>query len=330
MGPSTGGPRTGLTDVAGLLVGHATDPVGLTGATAVLCPGGAVGGAVIRGCASGVLGLDVLDPEHVVERIHGVILAGGSAFGLEAAFGVMAHLEAAGVGFPTAAGIVPLVVGAILYDLGLGDPTARPDRAMGRRAAEAATGGPVAEGSIGAGTGATVGKAFGLGRAMKGGIGTASRRLGAATVAALVVVNAVGDVRDPASGALLAGARTAPDEPHLADAAQAIRRGAVHLGFAATHTTIGVVATDLLLTKPEARRLAALAHDGLVATLSPPHLVVDGDTLFALATGTRTGRDLPLDALGLGAGEAVAEAVGRAIRAATSLGGVPAWQDLQG
>jgi len=318
-----------LTDVAGLLVGHATDPVGLTGVTVVLCPAGAAAGVAIRGPATGVFGQDVLDPLHAAERIHAVVLAGGSAFGLEACFGVMAHLEAQGVGFRTAASLVPIVVGAILYDLGLGDARARPDRAMGARAAVAASAGSVAEGSVGAGTGATVGKTFGLRRAMKGGVGTASRRVLAATVGALVAVNAVGDVRDPETGGLLAGARDAPDGRRLVDAQRAIRAGAVRLGFAPTHTTIGLVATDAALTKAEAARLAALAHAGLARTLSPPHLSVDGDTLFALSTGTVAGPDVPpFDALGLAAADAVAEAIVRGIRAATALGGLPAACDL--
>jgi L-aminopeptidase/D-esterase-like protein len=254
-----------------------------------------------------------------------VLLAGGSAFGLEAVSGVMAHLEAQGVGFVTAAAVVPLVAGAILYDLGVGDPGARPDRALGLRAAAAATGAPVAEGSVGAGTGATVGKLFGVARAMKGGIGTASRRVAAATVGAVVAVNAFGDVRDPASGALLAGTRDRPDGRALADAAAILRAGGVAPGFHGMHTTIGVVATDARLGKVEATRLAELAHLGLAATLSPPHTTVDGDTLFAVSTGDAV---VPFDALGLAAADCVAEAVVRAVRAATALGGVPAWRDL--
>lgn len=315
-----------LTDVPGLLVGHASDPVGLTGCTAVLCPGGAVAGVEVRGFASGVAGLDLLDPRHLAERIHGVVLAGGSAFGLEAVFGVMAELEARGAGFPTPGGVVPLVVGAILYDLGLGDPGARPDRAMGQRAAAAATAGPVGEGSVGAGTGATVGKLFGMTRAMKGGLGTASARVGAATVGALVAVNALGDVRDPTTGALLAGARDAPDGRRLCDSARALRVGDATPAFPGTHTTIGVVATDARLAKPEAARLAGLAHLGLAAALSPPHTTVDGDALFALSTGAVT--TVPLDRLGLAAADCVGAAVVRAIQAATSLGGLPAWRDL--
>ncbi|MBI3454646.1 MAG: P1 family peptidase [Candidatus Rokubacteria bacterium] len=314
-----------FTDVPGLLAGHTSDPLAVTGCTAILCPGGAVAGVEVRGWASGVAGLDLLDPRHVAERIHGVVLAGGSAFGLEAVFGVMAHLEAQGIGFATPGGVVPLVVGAILYDLSVGDARARPDRAMGQRAAAAATRHGVAEGSVGAGTGASVGKLFGMARAMKGGLGTASRRVGAARVGALVAVNAFGDVRDPASGALVAGARDAPDGHQLVDAARALRAGAPVPGVQGTHTTIGVVATDARLTKAEARRLAGLAHLGLAAVLSPPHTTVDGDTLFCLSTGDIAA---PLDALGLAAADCVAEAVVRGVRAATSLGGLPAWRDL--
>jgi L-aminopeptidase/D-esterase-like protein len=315
----------GITDVPGLLVGHATDSAGLTGCTAILCPGGAVAGVEVRGWAAGVAGLELLDPRHLVEQIHGVVLAGGSAFGLEAVFGVMAHLETQGVGFVTPRGVVPLVAGAILYDLGLGDPRARPDRAMGRRAAAAATAGPVTEGSVGAGTGASVGKVFGLARATMGGLGTASRRVGGATVGAVVAVNAVGDVRDPATGALIAGARDAPDGRRLVDSARALRAGATLSGLRGTATTIGAVATDARLTKAEATRLAGLAHLGLAAVLSPPHTTLDGDTLFCLSTGAAAGSR---DALGLAAADCVAEAVVRAVRAATSLGGLPAACDL--
>ncbi len=313
-----------LTDVPGIRVGHATDLERITGCTAILCPGGAVGGVEIRGWASGVAGLDLLDPRHLAERIHGVVLAGGSAFGLEAISGVMAVLEAEGIGFQTGPTVVPLVAGAILFDLAIGDPRARPDRAMGEQAARAAGTGPVAEGSVGAGTGATVGKLYGLARAMKGGIGCASLRVGEAVVGALVAVNALGDVRDPDSGRLLAGTRESPDGRGLLDTARALREGAPPPAFRGGHTTIGVVATDARLTKPQAAALAGLAHLGLARTLSPPHTTVDGDALFALSTGER---EIPLDHLGLAAAEVVARAVVRAITTATSLGGVPAWRD---
>jgi L-aminopeptidase/D-esterase-like protein len=318
-----------LTDVTGLLVGHAADLVGLTGCTAVLCPGGAVAAVEVRGGASGLLGLDLLDPGHIATRVHGAVLAGGSAFGLEACFGVMAHLESRGVGLPTTAGPVPLVVGAILYDLTVGAPEVRPDRAMGERAAAAASSGPVTEGSVGAGAGASIGKAFGLARAMKGGLGTASREVGSATVGAVVAVNAFGDVRDPATGVLLAGARDAPGGHRLVDTAHELREGRITPGFRQTHTTIGVVGTDAPLDGAEARRVAALAHLGLAAALSPPHLSVDGDALFCLATGSLARAESPTaDVLGLAAADCVAEAIVRAIRTATALSGLPAWRDL--
>jgi len=320
-----------LTEVAGLLVGHATDLVGLTGCTAVLCPGGAVAAVEVRGGATGLLGLDLLDPGHIATRVHGAVLAGGSAFGLEACFGVMAHLEARGVGLPTPAGPVPLVIGAILYDLAVGTPHVRPDRAMGERAAQAAVSGPVAEGSIGAGAGASVGKAFGLARAMKGGLGSASRQVGPATVGVLMAVNAFGDVRDPATGALLAGARDMPDGRTLVDTARQLRENRIMPGFGRTHTTIGIVGTDAALDGAEARRVSALAHLGLAAALSPPHLSVDGDALFCLATGSVARAETPTpDALGLAAADCVAEAIVRGIRTATGLGGLPAWRDLYG
>jgi L-aminopeptidase/D-esterase-like protein len=280
----------------------------------------------MRGWASGVAGLELFDPRHVATRIHAVVLAGGSAFGLEAVFGVMAHLEAEEVGFETPAARVPLVAGAILYDLGVGDRRARPDRAMGRAAARDASAGPVAEGSVGAGTGATVGKLFGLSRAMRGGLGTASRTAGPATVGALVAVNAVGDVRDPATGALVAGARDASGGRQLVDTARALRAGTPPPAFRGTHTTIGVVGTDALLTKSEAAQLAGLAHLGLAAALSPPHTTVDGDTLFCLSTGVAA--TVPLDRLALAAADCVAEAVLRGVRAATAVAGVPAARDL--
>ena len=267
----------GLTDVAGLLVGHAADLVGLTGCTAVLCPAGAVAAVEVRGGATGLLGLDLLDPGHIATRVHGAVLAGGSAFGLEACFGVMAHLEARGIGLPTTGGVVPLVVGAILYDLAVGAPHVRPDRAMGERAAAARPGAARSrKARSGPAPARPSARRSASARAMKGGLGTASRRVGAATVGALVAVNAFGDVRDPATGALLAGARDAPDGHGLVDTARHLREGRIAPGLRQTHTTIGVVGTDATLDGAEARRVAALGHLGLAAALSPPHLSVEG------------------------------------------------------
>jgi L-aminopeptidase/D-esterase-like protein len=274
-----------------------------------------------------VLGLDYLDPRHLVPTVNGVVLGGGSRFGGESVWGVMRWLEEHGVGFTAGPTVVPHVPGAFLFDLNIGDGKARPTRDMGYEAASRAAGGPVAEGSVGAGLGASVGKLHGIARAMRGGIGSASTRVDGITVGALVAVNAVGDVRDPATGALVAGTRDSANGHHLIDTARALMTGDATLGrFAAPqHTTIGVIATDARLTKPECAKLASLAMAGFSRALSPPHTAFDGDTLFALSMG-----DTPADVtrLGLAAADAVARAIVRGVRAATALPHVPAARDL--
>jgi L-aminopeptidase/D-esterase-like protein len=314
-----------ITDVPGIRVGHAGDSIGLTGVSVVLCDRPAVAAVELRGGANDVSGLDYLDARHLVSTVNGVVLAGGSRFGGEAIWGVMRWLEERGIGYRAGPHVVPHVPGACLFDLSVGDPRARPTREMGYAAAAAATTGTVAEGNIGVGTGATVGKLFLLPQAMRGGIGSASVRMGGATVGALVAVNAVGDVRDPDTGMLIAGTRDAPEGRRLVDSAS-LMRGQADLGrFGTGHTTIGVVATDAKLTKPEAAKLASLGMLGFATALSPPHTAFDGDTLFALSVG-----DVASDVtrLGLGAADAVARAIVRAIRAATSLPGLPAARDL--
>jgi L-aminopeptidase/D-esterase-like protein len=315
-----------ITDVPGVRVGHATDAVGVTGVSVVLVDRPAVCGVELRGGANDVLGLDYLDPRHLVGHVDAVVLGGGSRFGGEAVWGVMRWLEERGRGFAAGAWRVPHVPAAFLFDLTVGDGRARPTREMGHAAAAAAAAGPVAEGSVGAGTGASVGKLHGLARAMRGGLGTASARVGDAVVGALVAVNAVGDVRDPATGALVAGARDAADGRRLIDTARELARGVALGRFAAPeHTTLGVIATDARLTKAEATKVAALAMLGLARALSPPHTAFDGDTLFALSVG-----DVPADPtrLGLAAADAVAQAIVRGVRAATALPGLPAARDL--
>ncbi|MBI4588064.1 MAG: P1 family peptidase [Candidatus Rokubacteria bacterium] len=314
-----------ITDVPGLRVGHATDAAGLTGCTVVLSDRPAVGGVELRGWANAVHGLDFLDPRHLVPTLDGVVLCGGSAFGLEAVFGVMQYLEERGVGFSAGPTVVPHVAGAVLFDLNVGDSKARPTRAMGYRACQAARTGSVEEGNVGAGTGATVGKLFGLPRAMKGGIGSADGRIGEVVVGALVAVNALGDVRDPETGVLLAGARDRPDGVILVDTAKALAAGAPPPRFGPQHTTIGIVGTNARLTKPEATKVAQFGMLGFARSLSPAHTGVDGDTLFCLSVG-----DAPVDltALGVAVADAVARAISRAIRAAASLPGLPACRDL--
>lgn len=321
-------PAGGLTDVAGLRVGHFTDSRRPTGCTVVLAEGGAVCGVDVRGGAPGTRETDLLDPVNTVQQVHAVVLSGGSAFGLESATGVVRYLEEKGVGFPVGVGRVPIVPAAILFDLGLGDWTIRPDAKAGYEAARVAATGPVPEGSVGAGAGATVGKVFGPGSAMKGGVGTASLRLpGGAVVAALVAVNAYGDVVDAATGRLLAGVRT-PDGKGLRGAVDALLAGAPPgRSLAGQNTSIGVVATNVTLTKTEATKVAQMAHDGFARSIRPVHTPWDGDALFALSTGAVTVEQAAL-LVGTLAAEAVARAVARAVLAATGLPGYPSASDL--
>ncbi len=316
-----------LSDVPGLRVGHHTDARRPTGCTVVLCEAGAVCGVDVRGGAPGTRETDLLRPENRVDRVHAVLLTGGSAFGLDAAGGVMRWLEERGHGFPVGPARVPIVPAAVLFDLWVGDPGIRPGADAGYAACEAAGPGPAAQGSVGAGAGATVGKLFGMDRAMKGGIGSASIRVGGVTVAALVAVNATGDIVDPAAGRIVAGARGA-DGSGLAGSVAAFLRGEWSERLrAGTATTIGVVATDAQLDKAQAHKLASMAHDGLARTIHPAHTPLDGDTLFALATGTG-GRTVDLTVLGTLAAEVTARAVLNAVRAATGLPGIPAARDL--
>jgi L-aminopeptidase/D-esterase-like protein len=311
--------------IPGLRVGHVTDATALTGCTVILSDAPAVGGVEIRGWAAGVHGLEFLDPRHLVPTLDGVVLAGGSAFGLEAIWGVMQYLEERGVGFRTSQTVVPHVAGAILYDLGVGDARVRPERAMGYRAAAAARPGPVEEGNVGAGTGATVGKIGGIARATKGGLGCAVGELDGVHLGAIMAVNAVGDVRDPETGRLIAGARDAADGRRLIDTAAALAAGVPAPAFGPVNTTIGLVATTATLDKVEAGRVARLAMDGFTRALSPPHLATDGDTLFCLSVGTG---DAPVEALGRALADLVARAIVRGVRAATGAAGLPAARDL--
>ena len=310
--------------IPGVRVGHATDPVALTGCTVILPDRPAVGGVEIRGWAAGVHGLEFLDPRHLVPHVDAVVLAGGSAYGLEAIWGVMQYLEERGVGFPVTRTVVPHVAGAILFDLGVGDHRVRPDRAMGYAAAQAPGRAACEEGNVGAGTGATVGKLHKLERAMRGGLGCAVVEGAGFVTAAIMAVNAVGDVRDAESGQLVAGARDAAGE-RLVDTAAALAAGAPPPVFRPQNTTIGCVITDARLGKAEASRVAALAMGGYARALSPPHLTTDGDTLFCLSIGDRAADPLEVGTLGA---RAVAQAILRGVRAATGLPGLPAARDL--
>lgn len=311
----------GLTDIAGIRVGHISDYAGVTGCTAILCEEGAVGGVDIRGSATGTEEIATLDPGHVTPQVHGIVLAGGSAFGLEAASGVRRYLEHRGFGYATGAAKVPIVPAAILYDLGIGKASVRPTAAMGEAAAAAATDDAVKEGSVGAGTGATVGKIFGMGRAMKSGVGSFTVELsGGVLVAALVAVNALGDVRDPATGKIIAGARKTAGGREFADSNEQMMRGAGPGGEGRGNTTLAVAATNARLTKVQATKLAQFASLGVARAIYPVNTMFDGDTTFALSLGTRTA---DINTLGVAAAEAVAQAILRAVKFAKTLGGVP-------
>lgn len=309
----------GLTDVPGILVGHATDATALTGCTAILCGTEAVGGVDIRGSATGTCEVEALDPGHLAPNVHAIVLSGGSAFGLETTCGVRNLLEKRGIGYDTGVARVPIVPGAILFDLAIGSAHVRPGREMGEKAALAANNGPVAEGNVGAGTGATVGKIFGMKQAMKSGIGTASVTLGSGVVVgALIAVNALGDVIDPANGQIVAGARKAPGSREFANTAAVMRSG----GNAPRggHTVLAVVATNARLDRVQTNKLAALASLGMARTISPVNTMSDGDITFAISLGYERAT---VDELGVAAAEAMAKAVLRAVRTAKSAGGVP-------
>ncbi len=315
-----------LTDVAGLEVGHFSDARRPTGCSVVIAREGAVAGVDVRGAAPGTRETDLLQPGNLVDKVHAVLLSGGSAWGLDAASGVMRWLEDNNIGLKTGYGLVPIVPAAVVFDLGVGDARIRPDAQAGYQACVAASRQPTAQGNVGAGAGALVGKLFGIARAMKGGVGSASLTVDGITVAALVVCNAMGDVFDPSNGQLLAGARTA-DGAALLGARDAMLAGKMaaeksgdtpHTLLAGTNTTIGVVATDAMLTKPQAQRLAQVAHDGLARSINPVHTQLDGDTLFALGTG-HSGQPVNMLLLATLAAEVTARAVVNAVRAAQGL-----------
>ena len=330
-----------LAAVAGLSVGHFTDARRPTGCTVVLADGGAVCGVDVRGAAPGTRETELLSPVNSVEKVHAVLLSGGSAFGLDAACGVMRWLDERGIGVAVGARrpdgtqiTVPIVPAAILFDLGVGDASIRPDASAGYAACDAAARRAPAEGNVGAGAGCSVGKMFGMDRAMRGGLGTASITVGGVTVAALVAVNAMGDVVDPADGRIVAGARR-DDGRGFVDTMAAVRRGELPASFplrrqavetGAEATTLAIVATDARLTKAEATKIAQMAHDGLARTIRPIHTMSDGDVVFALATGA-TDATLHTTLIGALAAEMLADAVLRGVRAATSLS-VAGWPHL--
>jgi len=321
-----------ITDIPGIEVGQTQDEDALTGCTVILCRKGAVGGVDVRGGAPGTRETDLLDPVNLVEKVHAVVLAGGSAFGLEAASGVMKYLAEQKIGFGFGASRVPIVPAAILFDLGLGKSQRRPDIEMGYAAAASAGSGPVQEGNAGAGMGATVGKIFGMAGAMKSGLGTASLNIGGGViVGAIVAVNAIGDVVDSKTGQILAGARPAKIGPLkvggsglFANTMEVMKTftGRTILGVASrSNTVIAVVATNARFTKAQATKMAQMAQDGIARAIRPAHTMLDGDTVFALATGQKKAN---VSIVGAYAAEVLAQAIMRAVKAASPAGGLPA------
>ncbi len=317
-----------LTDVTGLRVGHWTDQQAATGCTVVLCPpAGAVAGVDVRGGAPGTRETDLLRPECTVERVHAVLLAGGSAVGLAAADGVMRWLEERGIGYDVGIARVPIVPAAVLFDLPVARPDVRPDAAAGYAACQAAAAGPLIQGNVGAGAGASVGKADGLARACKGGLGSASvATVDGLVVAALAVVNAYGNVHDPSTGRVLAGVRRLDERGRFVGFADpvAVMAARGRADFASANTTLAVVATNAALTKGGASKVAQMAHDGLARTIRPVHTGIDGDVVFALSCGEQPA---PVDLVGALAADTVAQAIVAAICAVEGCYGLPSGQE---
>jgi L-aminopeptidase/D-esterase-like protein len=318
-----------ITDVQGVKVGHFTESRRPTGCTVLLFEKGATAGVDVRGSAPGTRETDLLNPIDTVQQVQAILLAGGSAFGLDAASGVVRYLEEHHLGYAVGEIVVPIVPAAILYDLQVGDSKIRPTAESGYKACQAATSERVVEGNVGAGAGATIGKLFGPKHAMKSGLGSASIRVGQTgiVVGAIVAVNAVGDVVDPKTGKIIAGARK-PDGSGFADSMARIGEGYSVRADAATNTTIGVVATNVALDKAQATKVAQMAHDGLARTIYPVHTPSDGDTIFAVATGTIALR-ANHGAIGALAAEAMAQAVLRAVMNARGIAGLPSYSDIQ-
>ena len=304
--------KNAITDVRGIEVGQAQDEDALTGCTVILCRSGAVAGVDVRGSAPGTRETDLLDPVNLVEKVHAVVLTGGSAYGLDAASGVMRYLEEQDIGYDLGTVKVPIVPAAVLYDLGLGRADVRPDAAMGYRATASASSEAPEEGNVGAGTGASVGKMRGMEFAMKAGIGTSSMNLGELIIGAIVAVNAIGDVVDPSNGVKIAGLRSGTTlewmKNNRTDSA------------VQSNTTLGVVATNAKLTKAQATKVAQMAQDGLAQAIRPAHTMFDGDAIFTLATSAV---DADTSMVGAFAAEVMAQAIVRAVRMAKSAGGLP-------
>lgn len=313
-----------ITDVKGIKAGHSQSEQGMTGCTAVICEKGAVGGVDVRGSAPGTRETDLLKPEKMVDRIHGVVLAGGSAFGLEAASGVMRYLEEQKIGFNVGVTKVPIVTSAVIFDLNIGDYKIRPDLQMGYDAARSATAEESRQGNVGCGMGATVGKVLGPEHAMKSGLGSASVKAGELIVSAIIAVNSFGDIYDYETGRQLAGVYDYKKR-ELLNTYEIMKRERASLGFPMRNTTIGVVATNAVLTKAEANKIAAMAQNGFARSINPVHTMLDGDTIFTMATN-EIKADINL--VGTMAAEAVSRAITNAVINAKSCHGLVSYSDI--
>ena len=316
-----------ITDVPGIRVGHYTDTEAVTGCTVVLATEGAVAGVDVRGAAPGTRETDLLRPLNLVQETHAVVISGGSAYGLAAADGVMTWLEEQGVGFPVGVGVVPIVASAILFDLAIGDPSVRPRPENGYQACLSADTSAPLQGSVGAGTGATVGKALGQERAVKGGLGCASRRVGSYTVGALVAVNALGSIVDSETGQIIAGPHD-PDGLGFLDSVALMEKATAPPAMALRNTTLAVVATDAPLTKEQTNKVAQMSHDGLAMAIRPAHTMFDGDVVFALSAGKGPAVS-DVTPIGAAAARALSNAIVTAITRASTLGGVPSVSELK-
>ncbi|WP_407270978.1 P1 family peptidase [Radiobacillus sp. PE A8.2] len=314
-----------ITDVPGILVGQQQNTEALTGCSVIITEAGAIAGVDVRGSAPGTRETDLLNPINLVEKVHGICLTGGSAFGLDAASGVMKYLEEKQIGMDVGVARVPIVPAAVLFDLAIGDPHTRPDLEMGYQAASIASSNPITTGNYGAGCGATVGKLAGFEYCMKAGIGTASIKISdEITIGALVAVNAVGEIRNPATGQTIAGPYDRNNE-QLLDSDSLLKQTAHKVLFPGTNTTIGVVAINTSLSKVEATKVSQMAHDAFARTIYPAHTMYDGDTIFTLATG---GPKLPVDLIGAMAAKVMEQAILNAVYSAESIGNIPAYNQI--
>jgi len=317
-----------IADIKGISVGHASDFEGLTGVTVILTPSGMTGGISISGFATSSRQIDALSPSHIVPKVHGICITGGSAYGLDAASGVMDYLEERNSGFDVGVARIPIVPTAAIFDLKVGSAKKRPDKNMGYLACRQANQGEISEGSIGVGTGATVGKFYGTEQAMKGGLGIAANELSnGLIVGALVAVNAFGDIRDPISGKILAGARKAKKSMEFADTSELMRKGVQRPISAFQNTTIGVILTNAKLTKQTASAVAKIASNGLTKAISPVNTIYDGDIIFALASG-----EIEVDyyTVGLMAEEVLIDAIVRGVTTAKAIKGIPSYLSVKG